>query len=57
MIKGATMFDFKSLFTPEELRAIDRDYILWYRINDLGLREKFVRLLKELGAYDHDKSL
>ena len=51
------MFDFKSLFTPEELRAIDRDYILWYRINDLGLREKFVRLLKELGAYDHDKSL
>ena len=48
------MFDFKSLFTPEELQKIDRDYIIWYRINDLGLREKFLRLLEELGAYDYD---
>lgn len=49
-----TINDLKNLFTQDELRRIDEDYIFWWEVNQWGLRDKFVVLLKGLGAYDND---
>ncbi len=48
------MFDLKHLFTKDELRKIDEDFVFWWCVNNWGLRDKFVLLLKEMGAYDND---